>query len=836
MPIIRTVCVLLCIRVTTAALTPGDDWYRFMNKMAENADLPPFDHGEISEVSQSYEMGTHSTQSDVDWIQEMCLMDTNPHQGKSDHKTQASGAQNVQEASYVQSAPTPIQVLNSYHGPAHSSAHDSGPGSLDSLVVDTPLRTMVASSTSEYVTLGSENRQRKRLRDWQSTLTGLEGQNFQTKPSHLDRGILDSDHPRAQLMNQMGPTYTTARYEMHGNEGRQPKLARNGEYIPADNQGQGVHNEIINYPDYSITDFGLHAMNREIQSNSPTLPVYQYISRQASEGQQDSLSRLLQKKTQENPTEMVQILSGNDLKNHIMEILRPHSPQAQTLSENLDDIKPPSKPLKFSTHIIQKLQCSDQIKPYRDFYKDRMMKLYQNFEASTNSPVVNKIGDWDFFMVQIQQANTHPAESMGLFIPSTVKGKCYTNTELYPIFINMQQWLTKVHSVLWKEFESDVSPQADHQKMMLWFFQEIFNPQYGIPILGRAYIKNLIKAQFGPVRIWLMELLQGKQSTHTTSVAISGIWFKKTAPEQWQMRFKDDSCFWDFINALFSTRHHPVGQQLELSKLNKALQYTGNHPQKGADVWDLGIGDFRIALRRPNFLINMLPPSATAEASLRILETQKRNHDLSKLAHVLIHAKNKDLGIAITTQSQLGMDDYISIELINRATGNLLEYKSQRLSLLRLVNFLEFYSSSLILSIVKEFKYLLDQKDFLNWVHLKLFGNGTDMYLPIQGRVEQSFFNQPIIPTFDNAQIFILQNNSRTQSTKKHLIMHKYSSSKTIVEPKVQKIIMQLSSSLGTGSRLKIEKSGIKYSRPIKAFLIPCLLSIVYLPNYTQNL
>ncbi|KAI9605621.1 hypothetical protein H4Q26_003986 [Puccinia striiformis f. sp. tritici PST-130] len=79
--------------------------------------------------------------------------------------------------------------------------------------------------------------------------------------------------------------------------------------------------------------------------------------------------------------------------------------------------------------------------------------------------------------------------------------------------------------------------------MMLWFFQEVFNPQYGIPILGGEYIQNWINAQFGPVQIWLMKLLQGKQSTHTTSVAISATWFKKTAPEQWQMRFKDDSCF-----------------------------------------------------------------------------------------------------------------------------------------------------------------------------------------------------------------------------------------------------------------------------------------------------
>ncbi|POV99756.1 hypothetical protein PSHT_13393 [Puccinia striiformis] len=190
-----------------AALTPGDDWYNLMNKLAESADLPPSDHGEISE---SDGMGTHSTQSDVNWIQEMRLMDPDPHEGMSDHLTQASLVQETQEARYVQSAQMPIQVPHtSYPVPPHSPAYDSRPGSLNSVVINTPINTMKASSVVKYVTPGIEDRQRKRLRDWQSRLTRLEGQDLHPEPSHFERGILEFDHPRASQMNQMGSLYAT---------------------------------------------------------------------------------------------------------------------------------------------------------------------------------------------------------------------------------------------------------------------------------------------------------------------------------------------------------------------------------------------------------------------------------------------------------------------------------------------------------------------------------------------------------------------------------------------------------------------------------------------------
>ncbi|KAI9603400.1 hypothetical protein KEM48_001380 [Puccinia striiformis f. sp. tritici PST-130] len=113
---------------------------------------------------------------------------------------------------------------------------------------------------------------------------------------------------------------------------------------------------------------------------------------------------------------------------------------------------------------MQKLQCGDQIEPYKDYYKYEMMKIYQNFEASTNSPVLKKIGDWDVFIVEIQQANTHPPDSVALMIPSTVEGTFYTMARLYSIFIQIQQWLTQVHSILWKQFKEKVE---ELQEVML---------------------------------------------------------------------------------------------------------------------------------------------------------------------------------------------------------------------------------------------------------------------------------------------------------------------------------------------------------------------------------
>ncbi|KAH9445504.1 hypothetical protein H4Q26_017891 [Puccinia striiformis f. sp. tritici PST-130] len=694
----------------------------------------------------------------------MGLMDTDSHKDMSDRLTQVSADQKMQEASYVQSPPTPVQVLHSYHVPPHSPAHDSGPGSLDSLVLDTPINTLVASSMGRYVKPGSEDRQRKRLRDWQSTLTGFKGQGFHPEPSHLDRGILEFGHPRAPQMNQMSPSYTSTRFKIHRNEGQQPKLARNGKKIPAVNQGQGIiYNKIIHYPEYSMADLGSYPMNREIQSSSHKLTVNQYMSRQASEGQPNQPLKLLQYKSQENPTEMVQILSGDDLKNHIMEILRPHLPQ--TVPENLDDIKPPTEPLNLLSYIIQKLSSGDQIKPYKAFYQDRMVNSYQDFEASTNLPVVKKIGDWDFFMVQIQQDNIHPSDLMGLIIPSTTKGKLYTNSGLYSIFTSIQNWLTKVHSILWKHFKGDISPKADHQRMMLWFFQEVFNPQYGIPILGKVYIQNWINAPLGPLQIWLMKLLQANQSIYTTAVAISAIWFKETLSQQWAMHFQDDYHFWGFANNFFITHILPIEQQLDVSKLNQALGNFRYNSHKSSGIWDLGIGDFKVTSPPHSIHIIRKRPTPRAEASIKILNKQKHLHSLARGARD-IHAKNKDLGIAIAKYCQ-GVDDYFYIRVITKETEKLTSPDDQRRSLSSFVDSLDAYSSFMISSLFTPSRpQNFHQEIFLDWVHLKLFGNDADSILPIQGRVDQSFFNQPIVPTFDEVQIFILENNCRQMNTK----------------------------------------------------------------------
>ncbi|KAI9605614.1 hypothetical protein H4Q26_003979 [Puccinia striiformis f. sp. tritici PST-130] len=575
----------------------------------------------------------------------MGLMDTDSHKDMSDRLTQVSADQKMQEASYVQSPPTPVQVLHSYHVPPHSPAHDSGPGSLDSLVLDTPINTLVASSMGRYVKPGSEDRQRKRLRDWQ--------------------GILEFGHPRAPQMNQMSPSYTSTRFKIHRNEGQQPKLARNGKKIPAVNQGQGIiYNKIIHYPEYSMADLGSYPMNREIQSSSHKLTVNQYMSRQASEGQPNQPLKLLQYKSQENPTEMVQILSGDDLKNHIMEILRPHLPQ--TVPENLDDIKPPTEPLNLLSYIIQKLSSGDQIKPYKAFYQDRM---------------------------------------------------------------------------------------------------EVFNPQYGIPILGKVYIQNWINAPLGPLQIWLMKLLQANQSIYTTAVAISAIWFKETLSQQWAMYFQDDYHFWGFANNFFITHILPIEQQLDVSKLNQALGNFRYNSHKSSGIWDLGIGDFKVTSPPHSIHIIRKRPTPRAEASIKILNKQKHLHSLARGARD-IHAKNKDLGIAIAKYCQ-GVDDYFYIRVITKETEKLTSPDDQRRSLSSFVDSLDAYSSFMISSLFTPSRpQNFHQEIFLDWVHLKLFGNDADSILPIQGRVDQSFFNQPIVPTFDEVQIFILENNCRQMNTK----------------------------------------------------------------------
>ncbi|KAH9440118.1 hypothetical protein Pst134EB_030748 [Puccinia striiformis f. sp. tritici] len=750
-----------------------------MKEMAESADLPESHHWGTSESDQ---MGTHSTQADVDWIQEMCLMDTDPQTDMIDYLTQASVAQRIEEAHHVQSTPTPLQVPHSFHEFPHSLPYGAGPSSLDSLVMDTPINTIPASSVGKHVTPGSQDQKRKRLRDWQFTPTGREGQDFYySKPSHSESGISEFDHSRASQTNQVGPSHTTTSYMIPGKEGPRHKLTQFGQSVQVENQRQSIFNKITHYPGYSMANFGSHPMTREIQLNIPGLTRNKYITTQASEGQQTqqaetNLSNLLQNKVHEKPTELSQTVSGNKLR----AIERHHIPKIK--QRFLDDITPPSELLNLSSHRMQKLQCGDQIEPYKDYYKYEMMKIYQNFEASTNSPVLKKIGDWDVFIVEIQQANTHPPDSVALMIPSTVEGTFYTMARLYSIFIQIQQWLTQVHSILWKQFKGDICPQTDHQRMMIWFLQEVFNPQYGIPILGRTYMHKLINANFGPVQIWLLNLLQEEQSIYTTCIAISAIWFKKTLPQQWKRIYPYDEWFWLRRDVFFGEDIFPTDtekveelQEVMLSKLNQAIGNFNNDPQKldpkigtPCGLSYKHIGDFKLTFNSWKFPVHPIC-GAQSDASKEIL---KKNEEITKHAgrrsfHICV--KNTELGIAIATSP--GYHGMYFIRLLTKETGKITNDANQKHALSRVVDCLEFYSDHLISSLPE----LLNAKSFhqtrfLKWIHTNLYGNDTTSILPIHGIVRKSFFKKATVPTFDPVQIFIILNFTRNDRFKNRFV------------------------------------------------------------------
>ncbi|POV98225.1 hypothetical protein PSHT_14153 [Puccinia striiformis] len=134
---------------------------------------------------------------------------------------------------------------------------------------------------------------------------------------------------------------------------------------------------------------------------------------------------------------------------------------------------------------------------------------------------------------------------------------------------------------------------------MLWFLQEVFNPKYGIPILGRTYMRKLINANFGPVQIWLLNLLQ-EDNPFTQHLSQS---------QQFGSRKPYHSNGKEYIHMMIVEEL----QEVMLSELNQAMGNFKNYPTKPDPKIGTplkysyqGIGDFRITFNSWGFPVGKI--------------------------------------------------------------------------------------------------------------------------------------------------------------------------------------------------------------------------------------
>jgi hypothetical protein len=497
--------------------------------------------------------------------------------------------------------------------------------------------------------------------------------------------------------------------------------------------------------------------------------------------------------------ENVQILSPTELENTMKGILRPHPPETQ--SKILCEIAPPSPGLLVGpSNRRQKNEFGHQFDQYPIYYLDTMKGIYQDAEVSIGSgSLMRTIGDFLAFEITIQSVNFHSSEFATLVIPSASQHEVYHIEKLFTIMRNLQKWLTQIHSILWREVKGNLDCQIDHQKMMLWLFEEVFNPKNSIPVLGRTHLKNLCDSQFGPVQIWIINLLQEQDCFYKTSLGIAAIWFKNNFPDEWDVQFKMDDLFWIWAHVLLSEDILPIEasenvgfiqskKNLNVEKYKNYSIYMSTNQSSSKPVYgvskydfkvdfpsgsyvagfsegDFKIGKFKLIFETRHFSLRNKPPKAITSSSMKILKELSKNSSLARNACEII-VKKPEFRIAITKSK----DDKYFIRFLAHNLRNILEYQYAKPMVGGLLNGLEFYSSFIFSYLGLNEKELNDvsQAKFLGWFSTKVFGNKIHSIFPMIGRIENTSFYQNIIPSFDEVQIFIIETFFRNHHAKNH--------------------------------------------------------------------
>ncbi|KAA1086410.1 hypothetical protein PGTUg99_003306 [Puccinia graminis f. sp. tritici] len=348
-------------------------------------------------------------------------------------------------------------------------------------------------------------------------------------------------------------------------------------------------------------------------------------------------------------SEVVQILSPAELDNAIQGILKPHPPETQL--KILREISPPSPGLLVgSSNRRQKIEFGHQVEQYQMYYLDTMKGIYQDAEVSIGSgPLMKNIGDCRVFEIPLRSANVCSSELGALVLPSASQHEVYPIERLFTFMRNLQKWLTRIHSILWRDLKGNLDCQIDHQKLMLWLFEEVFNPKNSIPVLGRTHLKNLDEGHFGPVQILIINLLQEQHCFYKTSLGIAAIWFKNNFPDEWDLHFKIDDLFWIWAHVLLSEdispveasedvgfiqpkkdlnvekyKKYPISRRpkqsssksdYEVSKYDFKVDFPSGSSVGSLSEGNLKIGEFKLIFETRHFSLKNKPPKAQTTSS-----------------------------------------------------------------------------------------------------------------------------------------------------------------------------------------------------------------------------
>ncbi|KAA1134121.1 hypothetical protein PGTUg99_028298 [Puccinia graminis f. sp. tritici] len=442
-----------------------------------------------------------------------------------------------------------------------------------------------------------------------------------------------------------------------------------------------------------------------------------------------------------------QIKLSDDLDQAFREILNPDNPKKD--ASIISDIGLPEWEFNNLLKKIQQDSYAHIADQYMKYYRNAMGSILKQHKDSSSNAVIHKIGNWSFGTAHISDVHPH----MYLIAPLNSKGE-YATDKIFEVLKDLHQSLIFIHKILWNHFKGNTFEVPDRQKMVLWLFGEVFNPESGLPVMGKTKLTKFDESKLGVIQVLMINLLRyPEQALEYTSISIAGIWFKHTHNKEWDIKFKKDVYYWARVYIL----------------ITREISDQQNFP-------DFQIGDFKLEINRK------VGELMTQNALLKHLIIPESSESIIKSIYITVFnffdVMDKGWEMhEITSQPELAIirfglyPDMFGIHPLTSPNNRIKPFPTFpniKENFIRFFKSLQFYSDLILTNLNGQLgnKFeKLSQYKFLVWFSKKLLYSSVGNLFPVIGMIPKSALDASNIskmPILDEVQVFIakiLQNN-----------------------------------------------------------------------------
>lgn len=420
------------------------------------------------------------------------------------------------------------------------------------------------------------------------------------------------------------------------------------------------------------------------------------------------------------------------------------------LAPGLKDIgsPPASFPFVFTPSKNEREKYADDVGKYTKEFADTVASVYAMATVLLGHPSTQQLID-----PITRTFRLYDLHSRGLMLPLDNMDFVYDRQNLVNVFEILNEWLAYLHDLLRSNgiLPRDNEYGHDHQILILWLFEQVFEPPNSLPVLGEIQGGST----FGPIQRWIKDLLNKSKDPPETSIAILAIWYKNTKIDDWQNKFKKDEDFWSRLWIAISNGF----QEKAPRTLPPKEAFIRNNPK----LLDLAKKDDPSIARDTNIMSTMNPKvlsrylsreKATKRLRWEFIDKLSRARNSVNHREIEPEYRNQDLGIGITWHPSerqyfirfLKQDNLLSFGRVRGVVEGLVD---------NLLECLDKVEEGLICEGAKlspKFKH-----EFIAWFSHEFFGRrgGLPIFGPIDFLQYRKFIDGFL--NYDEIQIYLLK-------------------------------------------------------------------------------